>query len=127
MFISGCKDTKKILMYCIEFLKFCLDDNKIKPVSANDIDWKKLLFWAEQQAIVGVVFGGIQKAGKSLGIPTDVLFKWIGYVNQKATTAVKKNILRIKRDLRMMRYFPSECLWEPVFRVYHWMWRLRYY
>ena len=46
--------------------------------------------------------------------------------NQKATTAIQKNILRIKRDLRMMRYFPSECMWEPVFRVYHWMWRLRY-
>ena len=47
--------------------------------------------------------------------------------NQKATTAVKKNILRIKRDLRMMRYYPSECLWEPVFRVYHWIWRLSAY
>lgn len=46
--------------------------------------------------------------------------------NRKATTAIKKNIQRIKRDLRMMRYFPSECLWEPVFRVYHWMWRMRY-
>lgn len=46
--------------------------------------------------------------------------------NRKATTAIKKNILRIKRDLRMMRYFPSECLWEPVFRVYHFFWRLRY-
>lgn len=46
--------------------------------------------------------------------------------NQKATTAIQKNVLRIKRDLRMMRYFPSECLWEPVFRVYHWVWRLKY-
>lgn len=46
--------------------------------------------------------------------------------NRKATTAVKKNIQRIKRDLRMMRYFPSECLWEPVFRVYHWIWRMKY-
>ena len=39
---------------------------------------------------------------------------------------VKKNWLRIRRDIRMMRYFPSECLWEPVFRVYHFFWRLRY-
>ena len=43
--------------------------------------------------------------------------------NQKATTAVKKNILRIKRDIRLMRYFPSECLWEPAFRIYHYFWR----
>lgn len=66
----------------IDFLQYCLDDHKELSVSANAIDWSKLLVWAEQQAIVGVVFGGIQKADKSLGIPTDVLFKWIGYVNQ---------------------------------------------
>lgn len=46
--------------------------------------------------------------------------------NQKANNVIKKNLQRIKRDMRMMRYFPSECLWEPVFRVYHWIWRLRY-
>ncbi len=46
--------------------------------------------------------------------------------NQKANNAIKKNVQRIKRDMRMMRYFPSECLWEPVFRVYHYFWRLRY-
>ena len=39
---------------------------------------------------------------------------------------LKKNILRLKRDMRMMRYFPSECLWEPVFRMWHFFWRLRY-
>lgn len=44
--------------------------------------------------------------------------------NQKANSAVKKNIQRVKRDIRMMRYFPSECLWEPFFRLYHWGWRL---
>lgn len=46
--------------------------------------------------------------------------------NIKATSRLKKNILRLKRDLRMMRHFPSECLWEPVFRVYHLFWRMRY-
>ena len=44
--------------------------------------------------------------------------------NQKANNAIKKNLQRIKRDMRMMRYFPSECLWEPVFRVYHYFWRM---
>lgn len=43
--------------------------------------------------------------------------------NQKANSAIKKNLQRIKRDMRMMRYFPSECLWEPVFRIYHFIWR----
>ena len=37
-----------------------------------------------------------------------------------------RNLKRLKRNIRIMRYFPSECLWEPVFRGYHWIWRLRY-
>lgn len=41
-------------------------------------------------------------------------------------SAVMRNILRLKRDMQMVRYFPSECLWEPVFRSCHWIWRLRY-
>ena len=46
--------------------------------------------------------------------------------NTNASSRLKKNILRAKRDLRMMNYFPSECLWEPVFRVYHFFWRMMY-
>lgn len=37
-----------------------------------------------------------------------------------------KNVQRIKRDVRLVRYFPSECLWEPVFRWWHFFWRLRH-
>ena len=35
-----------------------------------------------------------------------------------------RNIQRLKRNLRLMWYFPSECLWEPVFRIYHFFWRM---
>ena len=44
--------------------------------------------------------------------------------NINATNRLKKNIQRVKRDLRLMRYFPSECIWEPWFRVYHLFWRM---
>jgi len=36
------------------------------------------------------------------------------------------NLQRLLRDLRMIRYFPSECIWEPWFRIYHWWWRKRH-
>ena len=46
--------------------------------------------------------------------------------NLKANSRIKKGIQRCRRDLRMMRYFPSESLWEPIFRTYHFFWRMRY-
>lgn len=39
-------------------------------------------------------------------------------------TADGRNILRLKRDARLLRYFPSECLWEPIFRLWHFGWRV---
>lgn len=34
------------------------------------------------------------------------------------------NMLRLMRDLRLMRYYPAEAFGEPVFRMWHFVWRL---
>ena len=67
----------------LPFLRYCLDSDSNSYVleDAHNIDWQELLSWAERQSIVGIIFNGIQKAGKSLDIPSEVLFKWIGYSN----------------------------------------------
>ncbi len=39
---------------------------------------------------------------------------------------IYRNVDRLIRDIRLFRYFPSECLWEPYFRIYHFFWRLRH-
>ncbi len=36
------------------------------------------------------------------------------------------NLRVFSRDIRLLFYFPSECLWEPWFRVWHYFWRLRH-
>lgn len=36
------------------------------------------------------------------------------------------NMERLRRDWRLMGLFPSECLNEPIFRVYHYFWRRKY-
>ncbi len=41
----------------------------------------------------------------------------------QARTPWGKNILRLKRDWRLLTIFPSECLWEPIFRWWHFFWR----
>ena len=40
-------------------------------------------------------------------------------------TTIGKNLERLKRDIRLMWYFPSECLSEPIFRLYHYYWRVK--
>lgn len=46
--------------------------------------------------------------------------------SRKARSGWAKNMLRLKRDMRLMLWFPSECLWEPLFRLWHFFWRLKY-
>ena len=41
----------------------------------------------------------------------------------RARTPWSKNMLRLKRDWRLLTIFPSECLWEPIFRWWHFFWR----
>lgn len=66
----------------LAFLRYCLDsDNVDMPEDAKSIDWRMMLSWAERQSIVGPIFDGIKKTEKQLGIPTNILFDWIGYAN----------------------------------------------
>lgn len=38
---------------------------------------------------------------------------------------IGKNLQRLNRDLRLVRYFPSEALSEPIFRLWHAHWRYK--
>ncbi len=37
--------------------------------------------------------------------------------------AVRHNVVRLLRDVRLLRYYPVEALSEPFFRLGHWVWR----
>ena len=37
---------------------------------------------------------------------------------------MKHGIWKLKRVMRLVRSYPEEALWEPLFRVYHLGWRL---
>ena len=37
--------------------------------------------------------------------------------------ALGHNLLRLHRDLQLLRYYPSEALSEPIFRLWHYYWR----
>lgn len=38
--------------------------------------------------------------------------------------AVGRNLQRLCRDFRLMRYYPFEALSEPIFRIWHFFWRM---
>ena len=35
------------------------------------------------------------------------------------------NLLRLYRDARLLRYYPDEALSEPMFRTWHFFWRMK--
>ncbi len=39
--------------------------------------------------------------------------------------AVGHNLQRLHRDARMFRYFPAESIGEPIFRLWHFFWRVK--
>lgn len=39
--------------------------------------------------------------------------------------ALGHNLLRLYRDARLLRYYPAEALSEPIFRVWHFFWRMK--
>ena len=43
----------------------------------------------------------------------------IKQTTDKTSFAIEK----LKHNFRLLRQYPSEVLWEPFFRIYHWMWR----
>lgn len=43
-----------------------------------------------------------------------------------SNSAFGKNLQRLQRDCRLLSYFPSEALSEPIFRLWHAWWRYRH-
>ena len=46
--------------------------------------------------------------------------------NRFGKSQLGHNLQRVYRDIRLVRYFPAEALCEPLFRVWHFFWRLKY-
>ena len=46
--------------------------------------------------------------------------------NRFARSQLGHNLQRVYRDMRLVRYFPGEALCEPIFRTWHFFWRLKH-
>ena len=46
--------------------------------------------------------------------------------NRFGSSQLGHNLQRVYRDMRLVRYFPAEALCEPLFRIWHFFWRLKH-
>ena len=46
--------------------------------------------------------------------------------NRFGRSQLGHNLQRVYRDIRLVRYYPAEALCEPLFRTWHFFWRLKY-
>ena len=46
--------------------------------------------------------------------------------NRFGRSKLGHNLQRVYRDIRLVRNFPAEALCEPLFRIWHFFWRLKY-
>lgn len=61
-----------------DFLRFCIGSQSEIPDSLKEADWKELYAIAQKQALVGILFDGIQRLPSSdVGIRRDLLLQWM--------------------------------------------------
>lgn len=60
-----------------DFLRFCIGSAKEIPGSLKKVDWKELYAIAKKQALLGVLFHGIQRLPKELAPEQKLLMQWI--------------------------------------------------
>lgn len=60
-----------------EFLRFCIGSAKEIPDSLKEADWKELYAIAQKQALLGVLFHGIQRLPKELAPEQKLLMQWM--------------------------------------------------
>ena len=46
--------------------------------------------------------------------------------NRFGRSQLGHNLQRVYRDIRLVRYFPAEALCEPLFRIWHFFWRMKH-
>ena len=60
-----------------DFLRFCIGSTKEIPGSLKEADWKELYAIAKKQALLGVLFYGIQRLPKELAPEQKLLMQWM--------------------------------------------------
>ena len=86
-----------------DFLRFCIGSAKEIPGSLKKVDWKELYAIAKKQALLGVLFHGIQRLPKELAPEQKLLMQWM----VMAEIIRKQNIRLFQDSVKVCKNFVS--------------------
>ena len=87
-----------------DFLRFCIGSAKEIPNSLKEADWKELYAIAQKQALLGVLFHGIQRLPKELAPEQKLLMQWM----VMAEMIRKQNIKLFQDSVKVCQNFEKE-------------------
>ena len=89
---------------CFDLLRFCIGSAKEIPGSLKEVDWKELYAIAKKQALLGVLFHGIQRLPKALAPEQKLLMQWM----VMAEMIRKQNIRLFQDSVKVCKNFENE-------------------
>ena len=87
-----------------DFLRFCIGSAKEIPDSLKEADWKELYAIAQKQALLGVLFHGIQRLPKELAPEQKLLMQWM----VMAEMIRKQNIRLFQDSVKVCKNFENK-------------------
>ena len=87
-----------------DFLRFSIGSAKEIPGSLKEVDWKELYAIAKKQALLGVLFHGIQRLPKELAPEQKLLMQWM----VMAEMIRKQNIKLFQDSVKVCQNFENE-------------------
>ena len=87
-----------------DFLRFCIGSAKEIPGSLKEVDWKELYAIAQKQALLGVLFHGIQRLPKALAPEQKLLMQWM----VMAEMIRKQNIKLFQDSVKVCQNFENK-------------------
>ena len=87
-----------------DFLRFCIGSAKEIPGSLKEVNWKELYAIAKKQALLGVLFYGIQRLPKELAPEQKLLMQWM----VMAEMIRKQNIRLFLDSVKVCKNFEKE-------------------
>ena len=87
-----------------EFLRFCIGSAKDIPDSLKEADWQEIYAIAQKQALLGVLFYGIQRLPKELAPEQKLLMQWM----VMAEMIRKQNIRLFQDSVKVCKNFENE-------------------